>query len=139
MYIETLFLVNIHIYIRESKRKTLKHAHLMIRHQLLVVFLHCSPTSSPFFLSDFISWPLPAAGLLLSDYTTPHRPGPPPSASSFYLHSRLSSALTGTSLLSILSSQVPISSSFFPSFLPPNTRPKYNQSFSSPESIKKKN
>lgn len=77
MYIETLVLVNIHIYIGENKRQTLKRALLMIRHQLLVVFLHCSPTSSPFFLSDFISWPHPAAGLLLSDYTTPHRPGPP--------------------------------------------------------------
>lgn len=68
-------------------------------------------------------------------YSPKARP-PPPSSSSVYPHSRPSSALTGTKVVpSVLSSQVPISSSVFSSFLPPKTRPESSVfcRFSSPK------
>ncbi len=73
------------VYMRE-KRKTRKHAFLMIYPQLLMVFLHLSPPLSFFFHLSvrFHQLALPAAALLLSDYTAPQRLGPPASPSSVY-------------------------------------------------------
>lgn len=124
---------NVH---QKGQKKTSKHAFLMIHHQHLMVCLQFFPSSfflppTFYFLSDFISWPFLRLVSCFQITILPKGEGLlyhlplciPPLSSVFCPHG-------DQSLLSVLSSQACISSSFSPSFLqrpdpcPPPTLPQ---------------
>lgn len=129
---------NVH---QKGQKKTSKHAFLMIHHQHLMVCLQFFPSFSfCLLLSTFcqISSAGPSCGLCLA-FRLQYSPKARASSIIFLCvspHSRLSSALMGTKVFSVLSSQACISSSFSPSFLqrpdpcpPPPTKNSESQTF----------